>query len=212
MATSLSPIDELIAAADQALRTLGAPPKPAKASPAGEESEDRLSTAERRRSGALMRVNHAGEVAAQALYHGQSAFARNPALRQQLQQAAAEEEDHLAWCGERLKELGSRPSRLGPLWYLGCYALGAGTALLGDRVSLGFVAETERQVVDHLKDHLRRLPANDARSASILKQMAEDEARHGESARLRGGSKLPLPARGLMALGGQLLRNLAYRV
>ena len=202
----------MLAAADQALRTLAARPNPTEKSPAAELEDEPLSSSDRRHSGGLMRVNHAGEVAAQALYHGQSLFARRPELRSQLQAAAAEEKDHLAWCAERLEELGERPSLLGPLWYLGCYAMGAGAALLGDRVSLGFLAETERQVVDHIQDHLQQLPEKDVRSARILQRMAEDEARHGDNALLHGGAELPQPARRLMALGGQLLRNLAYRV
>lgn len=159
-----------------------------------------------------MRVNHAGEVAAQALYHGQSLTARSESVRAQLSSAAKEEQDHLAWCRERLETLEARPSLLDPVWYAGGFALGAVTGLLGDRVSLGFVEETERQVVDHLADHRSRLPEADKASAAILEQMSADEAHHGTTAKLAGGEPLPVPVRRLMSLGGELLRRVAERV
>lgn len=159
-----------------------------------------------------MRVNHAGEVAAQALYHGQALTARSDAVRAQLDSAAREEQDHLAWCRERLENLEDRPSFLDPVWYAGGFALGAFTGLLGDSVSLGFVEETERQVVDHLADHRSRLPKADKASAAILEQMSTDEAHHGTTAKLAGGEPLPYPARRLMALGGEIMRRVAERV
>ena len=159
-----------------------------------------------------MRVNRAGEISAQALYRGQAVLARSAQTREQLHQAAEEEEDHLAWCSERLEELDGEPSRLDPLWYAGSFLIGLATGAAGDAISLGFVAETERQVEAHLEDHLARLPESDTKSAAILKQMAEDEAQHGTNARLAGGVDLPVPVRSVMALGGGILRRIALRV
>jgi len=159
-----------------------------------------------------MRVNHAGEVAAQALYQGQRLFARDPRVRERLTASAKEEQDHLAWCERRLQELDTQPSRLNPLWYAGAYSIGALAGLIGDRASLGFVAETEQQVVEHLHDHLRRLPEDDARSRAILEQMAVDEANHGQAALLEGGVPPPPPVRRLMGLAGEIIRQIAYRV
>lgn len=201
--------DRLIGALDQALRTLAAPAVSARPSPARDLPEEPLTAAERRSSGALMRVNHAGEMAAQALYSGQALFARSPAVERQLRAAAQEERDHLAWCAARLEELGSRPSALDPLWYAGSFCIGATAGWCGDRVSLGFIEETERQVEAHLADHLQRLPAADRRSAAILSRMAADEAHHGTMASLAGGAPLPRPIRDLMSLGGGLLRRIA---
>ena len=200
-------LDSLIAAADQALRTLTAPPAASRPSPAADIPENQLGPQARRDSIALMRVNHAGEIAAQALYRGQALTARSAETRRHLLKAAAEEQDHLAWCAQRLEELAGRPSRLDPLWYAGSFLIGMAAGLPGDRVTLGFVAETERQVEAHLDNHLSRLPDADARSAAILEQMSEDEARHGTSAELAGGAPLPGPVRRIMALGGDLLRN-----
>ena len=200
-------LDSLIAAADQALRTLTAPSAAARPSPAADIPETDLAPDARRNSIALMRVNHAGEISAQALYRGQSVMARSEETRRHLLQAAEEEQDHLAWCAQRLEELDGRPSRLDPLWYAGSFLLGMAAGVPGDRVSLGFVAETERQVEAHLDDHLSRLPEEDARSAAILEQMSEDEAHHGTTAELAGGVELPYPVRRIMALGGNLLRN-----
>ncbi len=199
--------DSLIAAADQALRTLTVPPPAARPSPAADIAEAEMSPEARRRSIALMRVNHAGEIAAQALYRGQSVLARSDETRRHLLEAAAEEEDHLAWCAQRLEELDGRSSRLDPLWYAGSFLIGMAASVPGDSVSLGFVAETERQVEAHLGDHLSRLPKADARSAAILEQMSEDEAHHGTTAKLAGGADLPAPVRRVMTLGGKLLRN-----
>jgi ubiquinone biosynthesis monooxygenase Coq7 len=159
-----------------------------------------------------MRVTHAGEVAAQALYHGQAAFARTPELRDMLLQAAREEADHLAWCQQRLGELDARPSLLGPLWYAGSFAIGAVAASLGDRISLGFVAETERQVEGHIDDHLGRLPQADARSRAILEAMRHDEIVHGESARNAGGTELPAPAREAMRATSHVMTFTSYWV
>jgi ubiquinone biosynthesis monooxygenase Coq7 len=157
-----------------------------------------------------MRVNHAGEVAAQALYHGQALMARSDATREMLLRAAREESDHLAWCETRLKELDSRPSLLNPLWYAGSFAIGALAALMGDRASLGFVVETERQVEGHLDEHLGRLPAGDARSRAILETMRTDEIAHGTSARAAGGAELPRPVRQLMRRTASIMTGTAY--
>jgi len=169
-----------------------------------------LSDAERRESAALMRVNHAGEVAAQALYHGQALVSRSAATRNMLLKAAREEADHLAWCETRLKELGSRPSLLNPLWYLGSFAIGALAAATGDRTSLGFVVETERQVEGHLDEHLARLPSGDTRSRAILNVMRTDEIGHGAAAKTAGASELPAPVRVLMRHAARVMTTAAY--
>jgi len=204
--------DRLVAAADQALRTLADPPDAARPSPAAGLDEPEFSAEERRMSGALMRVNHAGEIAAQALYSGQSVMARTANTRDQLLEAAAEEQDHLAWCAQRISELKGRRSLLDPVWYGGSFLLGVLAGSAGDKVSLGFIAETERQVEAHIKDHLARLPAEDARSKAILDKMATDEAHHATTASLSGGTELPRPIRSLMALGGEFLRRTALWV
>lgn len=159
-----------------------------------------------------MRVNRAGELAAQGLYSGQALTARAPHIRAQLAAAAAEERDHLAWCSERLDELGGRASVLDPLWYLGSVAIGAAAGLAGDRASLGFIAETERQVEAHLNDHRARLPQADLKSAAVLERMTADEVHHGTTARAAGGVDLPLPVRRAMSCGGELLRRIALHV
>lgn len=205
----LPSLDTLISTADKALRSVFAPARAARPSPATGPAPD-LSEAERRESGALMRVNHTGEVAAQALYHGQAFVARNENTRALLLQAAREETDHLAWCETRLSELQSRPSLLNPLWYAGSFAIGALAATFGDRVSLGFVAETERQVEGHLNVHLTRLPAADLRSRAILEQMRTDEISHGAAARTAGGAELPAPARALMKHTSRVMTHTAY--
>jgi len=204
--------DRLVCAVDQALRTLTAPPAASRPSPAEKIPETDLTPPERRVSAELMRVNHAGEIAAQALYSGQSVLARSQETRRHLHQAADEERDHLAWCATRLMELDGRPSVLNPIWYGGSFMLGLIAGSLGDRISLGFIAETERQVEAHLQDHLERLPQDDARSAAVLQRMAEDEIHHGTTARLGGGVELPTPVRSLMAAGGELLRRTALLV
>jgi ubiquinone biosynthesis monooxygenase Coq7 len=159
-----------------------------------------------------MRVNHTGELAAQALYHGQALLARSAATRQLLMEAARAESDHLAWCETRLKELASRPSVLNPLWYAGSFAIGAAAALAGDRASLGFVAETERQVEGHLASHLDRLPANDQRSRHIVELMKSDEAAHAQAARARGAASLPQPIPTLMRMAARVMTGCAYWV
>jgi len=213
-------LDSLISAADRALRALLASPSagrpvpnvprtPARDAP---KADAALSTEERRESAALMRVNHAGEVAAQALYHAQAMFARNPEVREFMLKAAREETDHLAWCETRLAELGSHPSALKPLWYAGSFGIGAIAALLGDRASLGFVAETERQVEGHLRGHLDRLPEADLRSRAIVEAMRHDEAGHGMQAQSAGGARLPGPVRELMRQTARVMTHTAYRI
>ena len=205
----LPSLDTLISTADKALRSVLAPARAARPLPATGPAPE-LAEADRRESGALMRVNHTGEVAAQALYHGQAFVARNENTRSLLLQAAREETDHLAWCETRLSELQSRPSLLNPLWYAGSFAIGALAATFGDRVSLGFVAETERQVEGHLNVHLARLPAADSRSRAILEQMRTDEISHGAAARTAGGAQLPAPARVLMKHTSRVMTHTAY--
>lgn len=188
-------------------------PRAARTNPAEPVVEkNTLSEAERQHAAGLMRVNHAGEIAAQALYEGQALTTRNRAVREQLKRAAAEEQDHLAWCAERIHELGEQPSRLAPVWYAGSFAIGAAAGLLGDRVNLGFVAETERQVAAHLDGHLQNLPASDDKSRAIVEQMKTDETRHGQEAVQAGGRELPRPVRRLMALASRLMTKTAYRI
>jgi len=206
-------LEPLITAADRALRAVSGCVRASRANPAADlpaEASPDLSDAEQRQAAALMRVNHAGEVAAQALYHGQALGARNPATRELLLQAAREESDHLAWCEARLAELGSRTSLLNPLWYAGSFMIGAVAAAFGDEASLGFVRETERQVEGHLDEHLSRLPPGDARSRAILEVMRQDEARHGAKARSAGGAALPLPVRTLMRETARVMTRTAY--
>ena len=209
MPSALAWPDRLISALDESLRAVAAPPAATRPSPAATLAEPALSADERRTSAALMRVNHAGEIAAQALYNGQSLLARSATTRAVLANAAREERDHLAWCAARIDELGGRPSLLTPLWYLGSFGIGVLAGLRPDADSLGFVRETERQVEAHLRDHLQRLPAHDDKSAAILSQMAEDEVRHGTTAALAGGTELPAAIRGCMRAGGEILRRIA---
>lgn len=204
--------DRLIGVLDQGLRSVGAEPRGTRGSPADGIEEAALTAAEREQSVRLLRVNRAGEIAAQALYSAQALFARDAGTARQLERAAAEEVDHLTWCSQRLRELGGRPSRLDPFWYLGSAAIGAAAGLAGDATSLGFVAETEKQVETHIDDHLERLPAADGRSRAILETMAADEARHGNEARTAGGAEIREPVRTLMGLGGEILRRFAYRL
>jgi ubiquinone biosynthesis monooxygenase Coq7 len=211
-ARRLTPLDLVLDQADRALRaTLGRPPAQ-RATPAGGQIDHLADSAARRHAAGLMRVNHAGEVAAQGLYHGQALTARRPEIRAAMEQAAREEGDHLAWCRNRLDELGDRPSLLAPVWYAGSVAIGALAGAAGDRWSLGFMAETERQVEGHLDDHLARLPEGDDRSRAILEQMKLDEAKHAQSARDAGGAALPLPVRLLMKLAAKVMTTTAYRV
>lgn len=209
----LSPLDRLLIEADRALRTVFAPAEtPARASPGEAHDPIAMDETQRRHVAGLMRINHAGEVCAQALYFGQAAVARDVGLREHLLQAAREEGDHLAWCEQRLSELSSRGSVLNPLWYAGAFAIGAGAGLVGDRLSLGFVVETERQVESHLGEHLQRLPEGDERTRAVLMQMQADEIEHGENARQRGAMELPWPLPRLMQTAADTLRALAYRI
>ena len=211
-------LDTFIAAADRALRALLAPPAAGRPLPVQKTKEKAdalplpaLSPDDRRESAALMRVNHAGEVAAQALYHAQALFARNAKVREFMLHAAREETDHLAWCETRLKELGAQPSVLNPLWYAGSFGIGTLAALLGDRASLGFVAETERQVEGHLKGHLERLPPDDLRSRTIVEAMCHDEVGHGREAQSAGAVSLPGPVRELMRRTASIMTHTSYR-
>ena len=208
----LSPLDRFIAELDRALRSAfpASPHTAARDNPAAAQPADELSTQERSLSGRLMRVNHAGEVAAQALYQGQAFTARSDNVRNSMAQSAAEEMDHLAWCEQRLQDLHASASRLDPFWYLGSFAIGAIAGLAGDKFSLGFVAETEHQVVQHLQGHLQRLPAGDQKSRVILQQMKEDEARHGSTAIRAGGKTMPTPVRALMRLTSKVMTGTAY--
>ena len=209
---TLTRLDRLLSGVERALETVAGAPEATRASPASTTVDAPLAPAERRHAAGLMRINHTGEVCAQALYDGQAALARSEETRAHLLHAASEETDHLAWCAERLRELDSRPSRLNPLWYAGSYAIGAAAALVSDPVSLGFVVETERQVEAHLEQHLQTLPAQDERSRAILAQMQADEARHGASAKARGGIDLPFPLPALMHLSSLVMKTVAYRV
>jgi ubiquinone biosynthesis monooxygenase Coq7 len=205
-------VDALITGFDRALRTLSGTTLASRRSPGDGIAEGELSATERRHAAGLMRVNHAGEVCAQALYAAQALTAREPIARQQFEQASREEEDHLAWTSARLTELGSRPSLINPLWYAGSFAIGLCAGLAGDRTSLGFVAETESQVEEHLTGHIDRLPPADAKSRSIVAAMREDEMRHGLAARNAGARPLPWPARALMRGTARLMTVTAYRL
>jgi ubiquinone biosynthesis monooxygenase Coq7 len=212
----MTSLDPVITSADNALRTLSgaghaARGNPADALPAAATAPD-LDTDERRHAGALMRVNHVGEVCAQALYQAQALTARTPELRQQMLAAAREELDHLAWTQQRLDELGARPSLLNPLWYAGSFGIGLLAGRLGDAVSLGFVVETERQVERHLAGHLDRLPPADRRSRAIVDQMKLDEARHADAASGAGAAPLPLPVRWLMRGVAKVMTTTAERI
>lgn len=212
-ARELSFTDRLIGEIDKAIKVLSAPATAARPLPAGDCSDAEPVTGEAARlSARLMRVNHAGEVAAQALYQGQALTARTETVAAQMRQAAAEETDHLAWCEQRLAELGGRTSVLNPLWYAGSWLIGAVAGGFGDRVSLGFITETERQVESHLRDHLQRLPAQDTASRAVLEQMKIDEIRHGAKAEELGGVALPAPLRGLMGLTSRLMTRSSYWV
>ena len=203
--------DELIIGFDRALRTLSGTASSRRPNPAAGLPEQKLTQAERGHAGGLMRVNHTGEVCAQALYQAQALAARDPQLRQRFVQAASEEEDHLAWAQQRLAELGEHASYANPLWYAGSFAIGLIAGIGGDRANLGFVVETERQVEEHLTEHMDRLPPADARSRAIVAAMRDDEARHGASARDAGASELPLPIRAVMRATAKLMTLTAYR-
>ncbi len=206
------PVDRLILGLDRALRTLTGVVQAERTSPAKDAAEKPLTEAERRHAAGLMRVNHAGEICAQALYEGQALTARSNDTRQTLTEAAQEETDHLVWCRERLSELNARPSVLDPLFYGAAYAIGALTGLAGDKVSLGFVEATEDQVVRHLDRHLGSLPDDDAKSRAILERMREDEARHGAHAIESGGETFaPVVKRG-MTLLSKVMTEATYRI
>ena len=204
-------LERLMAGAAEGMRTCFAEAAPHRPSPAETPATDdvHLNTEDRQRSIRLMRVNHAGEVAAQALYNGQTMFARSQQTQQHLLEAAEEEYDHLAWCAQRIEELGGTPSRLTPLWYAGSFLVGAAAALAGDPRSFGFIEETESQVEAHLEDHLNRLPESDRRSREILQQMSQDEVRHGAEAALQGAEPVPEVGRRLMRFSGSILRQVA---
>jgi len=206
-------LDRIISALDEALRiSTGEAPSPQRGNPADDLDSVELDEEQRRHVAGLMRINHTGEVCAQALYAGQAATARNDATREAMQSAADEEIDHLSWCEDRLQELDSRPSILNPLWYAGSFAIGAAAGIAGDDWSLGFVKETENQVEAHLQDHLERLPEGDARSQAILDQMKVDEAKHADMAEAAGARALPEPIRRAMAATAGFMKALAYRV
>jgi ubiquinone biosynthesis monooxygenase Coq7 len=205
-------LDRLLVDAQNALGTVFGSARAERANPGAGEAELVLDDDERRHAAGLMRINHVGEVCAQALYVGQAAVARDDATRRQLLAAAQEETDHLAWCADRLRELDSRPSLLNPLWYAGSYAIGALAGLRGDGWNLGFVVETERQVEAHLDQHLQQLPEADARSRAILETMKADEARHADNAQAQGARRLPQPIPTLMAAASKLMKTVAYRI
>jgi ubiquinone biosynthesis monooxygenase Coq7 len=207
---TMTTADALLIAADAALRTLSGGARAARPSPQAPDQE--LAPADKRLSGALMRVNHVGEVCAQALYQAQALTARDPAVRDAMTQAAREEIDHLAWTQQRLGELGDRPSLLNPLWYAGAFAIGLAAGRAGDGISLGFLAETERQVEKHLASHLDRLPAHDERSRAIVAQMKIDEALHAQHAETAGATPLPRPVTWLMRAASKVMTVTAHRL
>ena len=209
----LSPLDRLVSTADNALRTLaGSGNLARRPSPASTGDNAGLGDAERRHAAGLMRVNHSGEVCAQALYQGQALTARLPSVRRDWELAAEEEVDHLAWCEGRLADLDSGPSALNPLWYAMSFGIGAGAGLISDRLSLGFVAATEQLVCAHLDRHLDELPAGDEASRAVVSQMLEDEARHADNALAAGGLPFPAPVKALMALVSRVMTHASYRI
>lgn len=208
----MHPADRCIMEFDRALRAVAGVADAARPSPAAAVGEAALSPAERAHAAALMRVNHAGEVCAQALYQGQALAARDERTRFELDQAAREEQDHLAWSADRIRELGGAPSLLNPLWYAGSLAIGAAAGALGDRWSLAFLAETERQVESHLSGHLERLPGSDGRTRAVVEAMRADEARHRATALRLGAAELPAPVRAAMRIAAKVMTTAAYRV
>jgi 3-demethoxyubiquinol 3-hydroxylase len=205
-------VDKLISEFDKALRAIAGVANASRPSPGQDVSETELDATERAHAAALMRVNHVGEVCAQALYQGQGLTARDAGARGALEQAAREEQDHLAWSAERIRELGGRPSLLNPLWYAGSFAIGALAGALGDKWNLAFLAETERQVEEHLSGHLDALPAADRRTRAVVEAMRADEAKHRASAIELGAAELPVAAQRAMRLASKLMTTLAYRV
>ncbi len=208
----LSRFENLLCEFDAALRALTPPAKRTsrRNSPGESYDETSLSAEEKRHVGGLMRVNHAGEICAQALYRGQALSARNPQLKKQMREAASEETDHLAWCEQRLRDLNAKPSLLNPLWYLNSFFLGALTGLAGDLWSLGFIVETENQVSSHLQNHLQQLPAKDQKTKAILEQMYEDETEHAELAKSSGALALPVAIQKLMHRISQIMTHTSY--
>ncbi len=208
-----SPIDNLLINLDQAVRTVfGKPQVTERSNPAGGIDSPKLSAKETRHCAGLMRINHAGEVCAQALYQGQALTAKLPEVRASMERAAQEENDHLEWCEGRLTELGSQTSYLNPFWYIGSFAMGATAGLIGDKWSLGFVAETERQVVRHLDKHLTQLPEKDDKSKAILEQMKSDELRHATTALEAGAAELPGPVKKMMGITSKIMTKTTYRI
>ena len=210
--THATPVDALINTLDAALRTLFVPPRASKACPTLPGASSELTAAEMAQAGALMRVNHVGEVCAQALYTAQAFATQNESLRAHFIQASAEETDHLAWTRQRLEELGQRPSLLNPFWYAGAFAMGLAAGRLGDQVSLGFVVETENQVEAHLESHLTLLPEHDHASRAIVAQMMADEARHAQDAQNAGALELPPPVKSLMRAAAKVMTTVAHRI
>lgn len=208
-------IDRLLISADLALRTVSGGAQASRPSPAEKArglGDEPLSVEDKRRSGPLMRVNHVGEVCAQALYEAQAMTARSPEVRDRMERAAREETDHLAWTADRLRALGDRPSLLNPLWYAGAFAIGLAAGRAGDRWSLGFLVETERQVEEHLASHLERLPEQDRASRAVVAQMKADEAQHADMALAAGGARLPAPVRWLMRGAAKVMTTTAHYV
>ncbi len=212
--STLSPVDHFILALDRGLKSAHSKiegtgrPNPA----ANFENPEALNDEERAHSAALMRVNHTGEIAAQALYHGQAVFARSEKVRERLEHSALEEEDHLIWCKDRVEALGSHTSRLAPLWYWGSFTIGAIASASGDKWSLGFIKETEDQVIEHLEGHLKSLPAKDTVSRLIIKQMIIDEGEHGDAAVEAGGVPLPAPVKLAMKATAKVMTSVSYRI
>jgi len=205
-------LDRMIVEFDKGLRTLFSEAHSLRAHPDATLPEADMDDAEKKNAAALMRVNHSGEICAQALYQGQALTARDPAVQKQLQQAAQEETEHLAWTARRVHELGGHLSLLNPLWYTGSLAIGAFAGLIGDKWNLGFLAETERQVGEHLQSHLERLPAQDEKSRAIVTQMHTDEVSHADMARSLGGAELPQPVQMAMKLNGKVMTGTSYWV
>ena len=209
----LTPVDRLLASAGNALRTVATPAgRSARVNPAANIIDADLDARQKRHAAGLMRINHAGEVAAQALYQGHATVARDKQVEAQLQHAADEEFDHLAWCEERINELGEDVSKLSPFWYAGAYAIGAASGILGDKWSLGFIAETEKQVCAHLDSHLESLPPEDVKSRAIVEQMRDEEEEHGENAKDAGAADLPAPVKRLMRITAKVMTKTAYWV
>jgi ubiquinone biosynthesis monooxygenase Coq7 len=209
----LTPLDRLLASANNALRTVATPAgRSARPNPAEHIVDAELDARQKAHAAGLMRVNHAGEVCAQALYQGHAAVARDKTIEAQIQHAADEEFDHLAWCEQRIHELGEDVSKLSPFWYAGAFAIGAASGLLGDKWSLGFIAETEKQVCAHLDSHLEALPAEDVKSRAIVEQMRDEEEEHGDNAIVAGAADLPPPVKRLMQMTAKVMTKTAYWV